>query len=148
MVTKSENGRDEAAIRGIINDRVRAIRDRDLDGVTAHHAPDVLTFDLLDPLRYAGTETVRERVEAWFSSYVGPIGYDIRDLDITAGEEVTFCHYLYHVSGTLKTGAGVSMWCRATSCLRNLDGVWRITHEHQSVPFDPETGQASLNLEP
>ena len=40
------------------------------------------------------------------------------------------------------------MWNRATLCFRKIDGKWRIMHEHDSVPFDPETGLASTNLEP
>jgi ketosteroid isomerase-like protein len=40
------------------------------------------------------------------------------------------------------------MWWRATVCYRKLDGQWMITHEHASVPFDAQSGQASLALEP
>jgi ketosteroid isomerase-like protein len=40
------------------------------------------------------------------------------------------------------------MWVRATLCLRRIDGKWMIAHEHQSVPFDVETGKASLDLKP
>ena len=55
---------------------------------------------------------------------------------------------LYRVSGTLASGDELGMWNRATFCFRKIDGEWRITHEHDSVPFDPETGQASTTLEP
>ena len=40
------------------------------------------------------------------------------------------------------------MWWRATVCYRKLDGRWLVTHEHASVPFDAQSGQASLGLEP
>jgi ketosteroid isomerase-like protein len=40
------------------------------------------------------------------------------------------------------------MWVRATLCLRRIDDKWMIAHEHQSVPFDVETGKASLDLKP
>ena len=40
------------------------------------------------------------------------------------------------------------MWIRATLCYRKIDGKWMVTHEHVSVPFDPESGQASLDLKP
>ena len=78
----------------------------------------------------------------------GAIGYEIRDLDITRSEDVAFCHYLYRVSGTTADGGEIDMWVRATVCCRQIDGLWRITHEHGSVPFDPESGQASLDLVP
>jgi ketosteroid isomerase-like protein len=40
------------------------------------------------------------------------------------------------------------MCWRATVCYRKIYGSWMVTHEHNSVPFDPQTGKASLNLEP
>ncbi|MBA3249512.1 MAG: nuclear transport factor 2 family protein [Geodermatophilaceae bacterium] len=40
------------------------------------------------------------------------------------------------------------MWVRATVCWRRDDEGWRIVHEHESVPFDPETGAAQLGLAP
>lgn len=69
-------------------------------------------------------------------------------MSITAGEDVAFCHYLYRVTGTRADGGQVDMWVRATVCFHKQNGMWLVTHEHQSVPFDPETGKASLDLEP
>jgi uncharacterized protein (TIGR02246 family) len=138
----------EAKVGELIEARVKAVRDKDIDGLLSHHAPDVLAFDVLSPLQYTGADKVRERAEKWLSSYHSSIGYEVRDLSITAGDTVAFCHYLYRVSGTLKDGGLVDMWVRATVCLRKLDGAWVIAHEHQSVPFDVETGKAALDLKP
>lgn len=80
--------------------------------------------------------------------YKGPIGYEVRDLAITAGQDVAFASYLYRVTGTRTDGAVVDMWVRATGGYRKIDGAWTIAHEHQSVPFDPESGKASLDLKP
>jgi len=59
-----------------------------------------------------------------------------------------FCSFLYHVTGTLLAGGEVDMWVRATLGYRRIDGCSLITHDHESVPFDPESGQALLNLTP
>ena len=147
MTTESKTP-DEAQIRGIIEQRVRAVRDKDINALMSNHAPDVLSFDVLNPLQNTGAEIIRGRAEKWLSSYQSPIGYEVRDLSITTDETVAFCHYLYRVSGTLKDGGEVDMWVRATVGLRKIDGKWTITHEHQSVPFDVETGKASLDLKP
>ena len=40
------------------------------------------------------------------------------------------------------------MWLRTTTCYRKVGGEWLVTHEHNSVPFDVETGKASLALQP
>jgi ketosteroid isomerase-like protein len=147
MTTESKTP-DEIQIRGIIEQRVKAVRDKDINALMSNHAPDVLSFDVLNPLQYAGVDIIRGHAEKWLSSYQSTIGYEVRHLSITADETVAFCHYLYRVSGTLRNGGEVNMWVRATVCLRKIGGKWTITHEHQSVPFDAETGQASLDLKP
>jgi ketosteroid isomerase-like protein len=138
----------EAQIRDLIEERVRAVDEKDVDKLMTHHAPDVLSFDVIGPLQYTGSGTVRQRAEQWLSAYQSRIGYEVRNLDITAGNDLAFCHYLYHVSGTLLEGGKVDMWVRATVCLHKLGGKWTIVHEHQSVPFDVQTGKASLDLKP
>jgi ketosteroid isomerase-like protein len=93
-------------------------------------------------------ESVRERTGAWFAQFDGPIGYELHDVRVAADEHVAFGSYIYRVSGKLRSGDELGMSVRATLCFHRIDGEWRITHEHDSVPFDPSTGQASLDLEP
>ena len=139
---------NRAQIQDLIKQRVKAIDDKDCARLTSHHAPDVLSFDVIGPLQYTGSDTVRQRAEQWLTSYQSSIGYEVRSLDITASADVAFCHYLYRVSGTLLDGGKVDMWVRATVCLRKIGGQWTIVHEHQSVPFDAQTGKAALDLKP
>ena len=148
MTTENNKAIDEARIRELIDERVKAVQTKDINGLMAHHASDVLIFDALDPLQYVGSDKVKERAAQWFSWYQGPIGYEVRDLKITLGETAAFCHYLYKVSGTMKNGKEVSMWVRSTVCFRKSDGEWMVAHEHTSVPFDAESGKASVNLTP
>ena len=148
MTTENSCAADEARIREIIEERVRAIRAKDVDVLMSHHAPDILMFDALDPLRYVGSDAVRERAEQWLSWYQGPVSYEVRDLSVTAGNEAAFCHYLYRVSGTMTNGREVDMWVRSTVCFRKVGGAWVIAHEHTSVPFDAESGKASVSLKP
>ncbi|MEH2357620.1 YybH family protein [Nostoc sp.] len=148
MTTENSKPNDEVQIRTIIEERIKAVGNKDINALLSNHAPDILSFDVINPLQYIGADTVRERAQKWVSSFQGSIGYEILDLSITTGETVAFCHYLYRLSGTLTDGGKVEMWVRATVCLREIDAKWMIVHEHQSVPFDPETGKASLNLKP
>jgi ketosteroid isomerase-like protein len=148
MTTLKNRTTSESDIRTLIEQRVNAVDHKDLSALLSHHSPDVLSFDVVNPLQYAGVARVNERAEHWLASFQGSIGYEVRDLKIMAGDDVAFCHFLYHVSGTLIAGSAVSMWVRATLCLHHVNGEWMIAHEHQSVPFDAVTGQASLNLVP
>ena len=61
---------------------------------------------------------------------------------------VFFSHSLNRVSGTRTDGKEIDMYWRATVCYRKIDGKWVVTHEHNSVPFDPESGRASLDFKP
>ena len=148
MSTENSKAINEAQIRAIIDDRSKAVRAKDINGAVSHYAPNIRSFDVVNPLQYVGSDSSRKRAEEWFSSFQGPIGYELRDLSITASDDVAFCHSLNRVNGTLKDGGQLDMWWRATVCYRKIDGKWIVTHEHSSVPFDVETGKASLDLKP
>jgi uncharacterized protein (TIGR02246 family) len=148
MTTEGSRTADEARIRELIEERVRAIRAKDIDALMSSHAPDVVMFDALDPLQYVGAEAVGERAGQWLSWYRGPVGYEVRDLSVTAGDGAAFCHYLYRVTGTMTNGREVDMWVRSTVCFRKADGAWVVAHEHTSVPFNAESGKASVELKP
>ena len=134
--------------RTLIEDRVKAVRAKDINGAMSSSAPDILSFDVINPLQYAGSDAIRKRLEGWFSSFQSPIGREICELNITAGDDVAFSHSLNRVIATTTDGKKIDMYWRATSCYRKIDGKWMVTHEHNSVPFDPESGKASLDLKP
>jgi uncharacterized protein (TIGR02246 family) len=139
---------DEVQIRALIEEKIKAVRAKDIDGAMSSYAPDVLSFDVVNALQYFGSDAIRKRLEEWFSSFQGSIGFEIRDLSITSGDAVAFSHSLNHVSATTTGGGKLDMWWRETACYRKIDGKWLITHQHSSVPFDVESGKASLDLKP
>ena len=141
-------GSAERELRDLVQERVRAVRAGDSAALAAQPADDVITFDVLPPLNSRGSQSSFEHLTAWFDGYDGPIDYTAHDVQVSASYDLGFCSYLYHVAGTLKTGHQVNMWVRATLCCRRIDGRWRIVHDHESVPFDPATGLASIALEP
>ena len=142
------NENSDAAIRQIIEARANAARTGDVDAIMANVSDDVMVFDVVDPLRHLGKQSSRERAAKWVGSYEGPIGLEIRDLQVYVDGDVAFSHALSHVTGTLKTMAEVDMWFRTTFGLRRIDGRWLIVHDHGSVPFDPKSGKVSLALNP
>ncbi len=148
MQTRNGNASDEAEIQALIDERVSAIRARNAIGATAHVAPEILLFDVVNPLQYIGSDALRKRAAQWFASFDGPIGFEVRDLGITASDSVAFSHSLNHVYATLNDGNKLDMWWRSTVCYRKIDRSWQIVHEHNSVPFDVETGRASIDLKP
>lgn len=147
-MSEDKQATDETQVRKLIDERVKAVQTKDINRLMSNYAPELVEFDAINPLQYRGLAEVRKRAENWFASYQGSIGYEVRDLSITMDTNLAFCHFLYHISGTMTTGSEVSMWLRDTVCYRRVDGKWLVTHEHTSVPFDGETGQASVALKP
>jgi uncharacterized protein (TIGR02246 family) len=135
-----------------IRERIDALADalgaKDIDALMAHYAPDVVVFDVGQPLQCRGADAYRKNFERWFASVQGPIDFEIRDLRSTMRDDVAFCHYLGHVKSTRTTGEKTEYWVRVTSGLRKANGQWMITHEHVSVPLDLGTMQAALDLQP
>ena len=144
----TQRATDEAEIRQRIDKLVEAIRGADLEGVKAIYAPDIVSFDVVPPLRHVGAEAQWKNWADVFAAYQRPIGYEVRDLTITVGDDVAFGHSLNRISGTLKNGKRSGYWVRWTPCFRKVDGNWLIVHHQASVPFDPESGRAALNLDP
>ncbi|HEU4556867.1 MAG TPA: nuclear transport factor 2 family protein [Longimicrobium sp.] len=137
---------DETPIRELLAERVRAIQGRDVDALAAQYGDDVVQYNLAPPLQTRGLDP--RAIRDWLDGYDGPVGCETRDERFFVDGDVAFCHYLYHITGTLKTGAEVDMWVRATLGLRRVDGAWKIVHGHDSDPFDMKTFKALLDLEP
>jgi PhnB protein len=91
----------------------------------------------------------KKGLETWFSTFNGPIEYDIRELTIATGDDIAFCHSLDHMSGTMSDGQKTDLWLRNTIGLRKIDGKWKITHQHESVPFYMDGSfKAAIDLKP
>ena len=140
--------KNEAAIRELLDGFVKAFRAKDTDGVMSVFAPEVVSFDLGPPLQHGGGETFLKRWQELFERYQSSIDFEVRDLSITAGDDVAFSHSLNRVSGTLKNGQKSDRWLRWTACYRKTNGKWLIVHEHVSVPADVGSGKAMLELKP
>ena len=148
VTTATEHPTDEVDIRQRIDKLAGAIRALDLEAAMSIYATDVVSFDIEPPLQHVGAEAKRKNWERVFAVYERPLGYEIRDLTITVGEDVAFAHSLNRLNGTLKSGATTTgFWVRATICFRKVNGHWLIAHDQVSVPLDLTTGGALLNLE-
>jgi uncharacterized protein (TIGR02246 family) len=149
MATGKNKAADDDQIRQLIDGWAKALRAKDINGVISNYAPDVLTFDIVPPLQYLGTDAYRKNWEEWFATWEGPIGYEIRDLSITTGDGVAFSHSLNRISGKRTNGENTDVWVRATACFRKINGKWKVTHEHISVPFYMDgSGRAAVDLKP
>ena len=139
---------NEGHVRQLIDGYVNAIRNHDIDAVVAAYAPDLIAFDVVPPLQSVGAERYRKVWQEVFAMLENPIPYEIRDLSVTAGDDVAFSHSLNRNGGTMKSGQKLDLWLRWTACYRKIDGRWTITHMHASVPADLQSGTALTELIP
>jgi PhnB protein len=134
-------------IRAVIEDWANALRAKDAGRVTSHSAAGFVHFSLAPPL--ISDEAGTKGLDAWFSTWQGPIGYEIRDLAVAAGGDVGFCHSLNRMSGTMTSGEKTDLWFRHTVCFRRIGGAWKIVHAHESVPFYMDGSfKAAIDLKP
>src|SRR3954454_3708317 len=99
MTTENSEATNASQVRELIDDWAKALRAKDINWLMSHYTPDILSFDLLPPLQYAGADAYRQNWEEWFPTFQGGIGYEIRDLSISTGDDVAFCHSLNRISG-------------------------------------------------
>jgi ketosteroid isomerase-like protein len=126
----------ESTIKVLIEAWADAVRRHDWSGILAHHEQDIVMFDVPPPLQSRGLDEYRKTWDLFFKYHKPSQAFDIEELAITAGEDVAFAAAILRcgsgtVSGPPEPGGFLF---RLTIGLRKVDGDWRITHEHHSVP--------------
>ena len=131
-----QSGTAESEIRALIEAWADAVRRHDLPGILAHHDRDIMMFDVPLPLQSLGMTEYKKTWELFFRYHEPSQAFDIEQLTITAGEDVAFAVAVVQCGSATVSGppeAGGFLF-RLTIGLRKIDGEWRITHEHHSVP--------------
>ena len=126
--------RDDTSVRDRVASLTQAIRDKDIDYLMTHYAPDVVAYDIMPPLAVLSAADYRKKFEQWFASMRGPIDYEMDDLRISMSESHAFCHCVSHVRGTRTNGEKADYWVRVTTCFQKANGQWLVGHEHVSMP--------------
>jgi uncharacterized protein (TIGR02246 family) len=127
---------DQVAIKNLIENWARAVRNRELSGALAHHSKDILMFDVPGPLQSKGIEAYKKTWDLFFSWAQDSGVFDIKEMNITAGEDVAFAAALMRCAGREKNGDKTELDFRLTISLRKVDGQWTIVHEHHSLPAE------------
>ena len=124
----------EAAIRALVERWARAVRNRNLSGILANHAPDIVMFDVPPPLQSKGIEAYERTWALFYSWSDDPVVFEISDMNITAGEDVAFATALMRCAPAGQNGKRAELDFRLTLGLRKIGDQWTITHEHHSIP--------------
>jgi ketosteroid isomerase-like protein len=121
---------DEERVRDLIARWETAVQNRDLTGTLANHSPDILMFDVPEPIQARGLIEYAETWELFFRySPGGAESFRLHELELFVDDSLAFAHALLDV---------VDVKCRLTTILRKVDDEWMIVHEHHSSPWpDP-----------
>ena len=137
-----------ADVMAVLDNRVDAVRAKDIDRLMSLYSPDIVYFDIIPPHQFIGADDVRRNFLRWFDEYQGDIGLETHDLHVAASGDVAFARMIHLDSGTRRNGQDMTVWVRSTVCLQQIDGQWLITHEHISFPIDPGNWSAIIGITP
>jgi ketosteroid isomerase-like protein len=136
--------KDEADILAFVEAMLRASHNKNAAVFAAMFTPDAAVFNFAPPPAHSGIHI--EEKQAWYDGWSMAVDLDAGDFKISVRGDLAFCHGYLRMTGT-KNGAnyGVDFWMRETLCLERQGRVWKIFHEHTSVPFymDGALGSAS-----
>ena len=130
------NSEDEVRIKSLLEDWADAVRRHDLPAILAHHGSDIVMFDVPPPLQCKGIEAYKKTWDLFFRYHKPGAAFDIVELAVTAGQDVAFAAVIMRCGPDSSSNPADKngFLFRLTVGLRKIDGDWRITHEHHSVP--------------
>ena len=129
MSTSHNRSTDEAEIRDLVESWAKAVRTKDLEGIFANHFPEILMFDVPPPDQSKGIEAYKKTWNVFVAWFQDSGVFDIKELNITAGDDVAFGTALMRCGGTEANGDKVELDFRLPICFRKIDGRWTIMHE-------------------
>lgn len=135
----------EQEIRQVLDRLVAGVNEKNVDKIMGNYVPDVLVYDAIPPLAVRDAEGLRASWQMCFDHCAkDTIEYAIQELNITAGDDLAFATFI--ATFAVRGQKTIESTMRATSCLRLINGEWKVVHDHISVPFDPMTEKALTNL--
>ena len=127
---------DERSVRAVIEALMQSIRSRNPQALLALCSTDVACYDIHPPVAESGPDSVRAHWSHTWDAFVGDVGCDATQLQITLGADVAFSRSQLRLSGKSHDGRRTTHWVCATLGLRRIDGIWRFVHQHFSQPFE------------
>ncbi len=142
LVNRDQAG--ESEVREVLRDWEAGTAARDLDELMTPIASGVVSYEQVEPLQYVGRDAVRE-VCARGLSVPGKVTLAFPEQTVLVKDDLAVAWGLDHVNVDPDGG---DSWSRGTRVFRRQGGRWVMVHQHLSIPYDPETGEAKADLRP
>jgi ketosteroid isomerase-like protein len=106
---------------------------------------DIVLYDFIPPLEYSGAKAVRRDLDNFFNNARNIKG-EFVELQVVTDGKLGIARSIQHFTWTSKDGKPMEATFRVTDALHKVGGKWKIFHTHVSVPVDPNTGKAQMDL--
>ncbi len=134
-------------VRTMLDRYLQAVRQLDLEGITAHYASEIVAYDAIAQLEFRGIQAYAAHWKMCLEHCQAML-FEPREPTIMASGDLAVGFYLVKCGGVGPDGKEHVGWMRGTFAARRRDGRWLLVHEHYSSPFDPMTNQVLEGLEP
>ena len=134
-ITPPSISETEKEIRQLVEDWAAAVRRGDLEKILAHHAADIVMYDVPKPFQSVGIDAYRNTWDTFFT-FTKPGVFDIQELHIVADQHVAFCYAAMKCEDKSNSSDYMELDFRLTIGLKKINGQWMIIHEHHSVPAE------------
>ncbi|ROT29416.1 SgcJ/EcaC family oxidoreductase [Micromonospora sp. HM5-17] len=122
---------------------------KDLDGLMAPIADDIVSYEHDQPLAYVGVDAVREVCRGGLDAAGdGAVTWTVPDMSVLVRDDLAVVWGLNLVRVEQPDGGYAESWSRGTRVFRRRNGAWTMVHQHLSYPYDPATGVARTDLRP
>ncbi len=119
---------DEAEIGAALDRWAAAVRAHDLEAVLEDRSPDIVMFDVPEPLQQKGVEAYRDTWKLYFGDE-GSRRFELIERRIVSGGDVAWVHAILRCTISPEPAG------RLTIGLRKVEGSWVVEHEHHSFPL-------------
>tara|TARA_Y100001934_G_C12030725_1_gene621253 strand:+ start:271 stop:708 length:438 start_codon:yes stop_codon:yes gene_type:complete len=134
-------------IKDVLSRWIDAASNRDIDAIMELYHDDICSYDAVGPLQFNGRVEYHAHWKCCMPDH-GEMIFQSREPVIRASGQLAVAHFLIRCGIRNEDGSEQASWMRASKHLEKQDGQWRIVHEHFSVPFDIESGEAQFGLAP
>lgn len=118
-------------IDGMLRRWADAVQAHDMAAILAHHAADIVMYDVPAPTQICGIDGYRDSWTPFYDSLTQPV-FTWQTLDVVASDDVAFAHGVITCGKAADPSTQIPV--RLTIGLQRTSGTWLVVHEHHSVP--------------
>ena len=135
MTNMTDTKENEIQIRKLVENWAKAVRNKDIETILAHHSADIVMYDVPKPFQSVGLDAYLKTWDTFFAFTKLGV-FDIQELHVVADENVAFCFAAMKCADKSNSAEFVELDFRLTIGLKKIANEWTIVHEHHSVPSE------------